>query len=205
MSELAGSSDEAKQEEQLRTLSGLAARVEHIVAANAYRFAAARAYTGIVERRIGELREEEMGAAPRYSTFLLKSLLPAMRTCDAAEQRTHELAQRVTRATQLLNSMVDMVQSKQNQEILEGMAERAALQLRLQQSVEGFSIFAITYYAVGLLGYLLKSTKQLGLSADPDLVTGLAAPLILAVVWLSVRSVKKRLRHKSSRSDQEQL
>jgi uncharacterized membrane-anchored protein len=203
MSQLAESSDEAKQEEQLRTLSGLAARVEHIVAANAYRFAAARAYTGIVERRIAELREEEVGAAPRYSTFLLKSLLPAMRTCDAAEQRTHELAQRVTRATQLLNSMVDMVQSKQNQEILEGMAERATLQLRLQQSVEGFSIFAITYYAVGLLGYLLKSTKLLGLKADPELLTGLAAPLILAVVWLSVRSVKKRLRRKGPRADHE--
>jgi uncharacterized membrane-anchored protein len=83
------------------------------------------------------------------------------------------------------------------------MAERATLQLRLQQSVEGFSIFAITYYAVGLLGYLLKSTKLLGLKADPELLTGLAAPLILAVVWLSVRSVKKRLRRKGPRADHE--
>lgn len=193
MSQLAVSSDEGIQESQLHTLSGLAARVEHIVAANAYRFAAARAYAGIVERRIGELDEQQAGAAPRYSTFLSKSLFPAMRTCDAAERRTHELAQRVTRATQLLNSMVDMVQKKQNQEILESMDERATLQLRLQQSVEGFSIFAISYYAVGLLGYLLKSGKVLGLHADPELFTGLSAPVILAVVWLSVRSVKRKL------------
>jgi uncharacterized membrane-anchored protein len=197
MSQLALSADEAVQESQLRTLSGLAARVEHIVAANAYRFAAARAYTGIVERRIGELDEAQAGSAPRYSTFLSKSLLPAMRTCDAAERRTHELAQRVTRATQLLNSMVDMVQKKQNQEILASMAERATLQLRLQQSVEGFSIFAISYYAVGLFAYLLKSGKILGLKVDPDLLTGLSAPLILAVVWLSVRSVKRRLNRRS--------
>jgi uncharacterized membrane-anchored protein len=90
--------------------------------------------------------------------------------------------------------MVDMDQKKQNQAILESMAERASLQLRLQQSVEGFSIFAITYYAVGLLGYGLKSGKVLGLPIDPNLLTGLSAPLVLAVVWLSVRSVKRRLK-----------
>ena len=89
--------------------------------------------------------------------------------------------------------MVDMDQKKQNQAILEGMAERAALQLRLQQSVEGFSIFAITYYAVGLVGYLLKSGKSLGLDVNPDLLTGLSAPVVLSVVWWAVRSVKKRL------------
>ena len=60
----------------------------------------------------------------------MKTLLPAMRTCDAAEQRTHELAERTVRASGLLGSMVDMVQKKQNQAILETMAERATLQLR---------------------------------------------------------------------------
>jgi uncharacterized membrane-anchored protein len=193
MSQLTVSDDEAAREAQLQRLTSLAARVEHIVAANAYRFAAARAYAGIVERRLEEVEEKKAGAAGRYTSFLLKSLLPAMRTCDAAERRTHELAQRVTRATQLLDSMVDMVQQKQNQAILAGMAERSAMQLRLQQSVEGFSIFAISYYGVGLIGYLLKSGKSLGLPLNPDLLTGLSAPLILAVVWLSVRSVKRHL------------
>ena len=91
--------------------------------------------------------------------------------------------------------MVDMERKKQNQAILESMAERANLQLRLQQSVEGFSIFAISYYAVGLVGYLLKSAKSAGAAINPDLLTGIAAPLILAGVWLSVRRVKKRLGH----------
>lgn len=193
MRQLASHADEPAQERQLKTLTNLAAKVEHIVAANSYRFAAARAYMGIVERRIAELGESKVGGAPFYSAFLLKSLLPAMRTCDAAERRTRDFAQRLGRATQLLNSMVDMVQKKQNQEILESMNERSNLQLRLQQSVEGFSIFAISYYAVGMLGYMLKSAKGLGLPADPDILTGLSAPLILAVVWISVRSVRKRL------------
>lgn len=181
-------------ERLLQRITRIAAKVEHVAAAHAYRFAAARAYNGIVERRLAELSEAQKGSAPRYTTFLQKTLMPAMRTCEAAERRTQELAQRVTRATQLLDSMVDMDQKKQNQAILESLAERANLQLRLQQSVEGFSIFAITYYAVGLLGYLFKSGKTLGLAVDPDLLTGITAPAVLVVVWLSVRSVKNRLK-----------
>lgn len=181
-------------ERSLERITRIAAKVEHVAAAHAYRFAAARAYNGIVERRIAELKEVQRDSAPRYTTFLQKTLMPAMRTCEAAERRTQELAQRVTRATQLLDSMVDMDQKKQNQAILESLAERANLQLRLQQSVEGFSIFAITYYAVGLLGYLFKSGKSLGLSINPDLLTGVTAPVVLAIVWLSVRSIKNRLK-----------
>ncbi|EED31604.1 hypothetical protein NOR53_3474 [gamma proteobacterium NOR5-3] len=182
-------------ERLLQRITRIAAKVEHVAAAHAYRFAAARAYNGIVERRLAELSEAQKGSAPRYTTFLQKTLMPAMRTCEAAERRTQELAQRVTRATQLLDSMVDMDQKKQNQAILESLAERANLQLRLQQSVEGFSIFAITYYAVGLLGYLFKSGKTLGLATDPDLLTGITAPVVLVVVWISVRSIKNRLKH----------
>lgn len=194
MAELAHHEVDPAQERLLERITRIAAKVEHVAAANAYRFAAARAYHGIVDRRLAELQETQTGGSSSYTIFLQKSLLPAMRTCDAAERRTHELAQRVTRATQLLDSMVDMDQKKQNQAILESMAERANLQLRLQQSVEGFSIFAITYYAVGLIGYLLKSGKTLGMHLDPNLWTGLSAPAVLVIVWLSVRSVKKRLK-----------
>jgi len=99
----------------------------------------------------------------------------------------------VARAAGLLGSMVDMVQKKQNQAILETMAERATLQLRLQQAVEGFSIFAISYYAVGLIAYGLKSAKALGSPVDPEVATGFAAPAVFALVWLSVRTVRRRL------------
>jgi uncharacterized membrane-anchored protein len=193
MRELAGSIDEGAHEALLRRITAIAARAEHIAAAHAYRFAAARAYSGIVDRRIKECDEQRVGGYQRYSNFLMKTLLPAMRTCDAAERRTHEVAERVARAAGLLGSMVDMVQKKQNQAILETMAERATLQLRLQQAVEGFSIFAITYYAVGLIGYGLKSAKAAHLPVDPDLLTGISAPLVLAAVWFAVRVVRRRL------------
>ncbi len=36
------------------------------------------------------------------------------------------------------------------------MNRRAELQLRLQQTVEGLSVAAISYYIVGLFGYVAK-------------------------------------------------
>ncbi len=184
---------EAAQEEALRAITGIAASVEQIVSTHAYRFAAARAYASIVERRLEEVGEEKIGGFQSYTNFLLRSLQPAMRTCDATERRANELAQRVARAANLLNTMVDMVQKKQNQALLQSMNERAHMALRLQQAVEGFSIFAISYYAVGLLGYGFKGMKSAGLPVDAALLTGVAAPLVFALVWFLVRSVRRRL------------
>ena len=193
MRELSVNYDESAQEDALHQITGIAARVEQIASAHASRFAGARAYLGIVEHRVAEVKEEPLDNHQRYTHFLLKSLLPAMRTCDAAERRTHELAERVTRAANLLSTMVDMEQTRQSHSILNSVAERARLQLRLQQAVEGFSIFAITYYAVGLLNYALKSANAAGLRVDSELLTGLAAPLVFALVYASVRSVRRRL------------
>jgi uncharacterized membrane-anchored protein len=193
MNELENNKSEQYQEQALREITGIAAKVEQITTSHAYRFAAARAYADIVERRAGEVGEQVVENNQRYTNFMLRSLLPAMRTCDATELRSNELAQRVSRAANLLNTMVDMVQKKQSQELLLSMAERARLQLRLQQAVEGFSIFAISYYAVGLLNYGLKALVAGGVEIDDTLLTGLAAPVIFATVWVMVRIVRRGL------------
>ena len=193
MARLEKDRSEQYQEQALRKITGIAASVEQIVTTHAYRFAAARAYSAIVERRAVEIDEHKIGGYQSYTNFLLRSLQPAMRTCDATERRANELAERVARAANLLNTMVDMVQKKQNQELLHSMAERARLQLRLQQAVEGFSIFAISYYAVGLLGYGFKAIKAAGVPVNDAILTGLAAPLVFALVWVLVRSVRRRL------------
>jgi len=193
MRELAANDGEPAQEDALHKITSIAARVEQLAAAHAHRFAGSRAYLGIVEQRVEEVKEEPLENHQRYTHFLLKSLLPAMRTCDAAERRTHELAERVTRAANLLSTMVDMEQTRQSHRILESVAERANMQLRLQQAVESFSIFAITYYAVGLINYALNSAVAVGLELDSKLLTGLAVPLVFAAVYASVRSIRKRL------------
>ncbi len=92
-----------------------------------------------------------------------------MNTCRAAAARQESLSQRVARATQLLSTRVDLTREQQNQAVLDSMNRRAAAQLRLQQTVEGLSIAAMTYYVVGLVGYAAKGAKAAGVAVDPEL------------------------------------
>ncbi|MDJ0848582.1 MAG: DUF3422 domain-containing protein [Myxococcota bacterium] len=193
MRELAQEGGAIPLEQLLHRITSVAAKVEHIASSHAYRFAAARAYAGIVERRCSEVDEEVLGDHQRYTNFLLRSLIPAMRTCDAADRRTQDVAERAGRAARILDTMVDVIRKQQNQEILESMAQSSQTQVKLQQAVEGFSIVAISYYGLGLLSYGLKSAKVAGLPVHPDLFAGIAAPVVVAAVWLTVRSVRRRL------------
>jgi len=197
MAVLAKAEKDIDHEALLTQLSTMAARVEHLAATSSYRFAAARAYSRIVEQRLKELREERVITQPRYSVFLLRSLQPAMRTCEAAERRIDELAQRIGRAITLLNSMVTMTQTRQSHQMMQEMGRNAAIQVRLQQAVEGFSIFVITYYAVALLNYVLVAAQTSGLAVNPRLMTGFSAPGVLLLVWLITRWVRKRATKKA--------
>lgn len=194
MDQLTQTGSDTEHEILLTNLSLMAARIEHLAAASSYRFAAARAYSRIVEQRLTELREERVITQPRYSLFLLRTLEPAMRTCEAAQRRIEELAERVARALTLLNSMVDMLQTRQTNTMMKAMSKNAEIQVRLQQAVEGFSTFVISYYALGILGYVLDGIRASGyLPVDAKLILAVAAPLMLTSVWYLSRRLRKRL------------
>jgi uncharacterized membrane-anchored protein len=116
-----------------------------------------------------------------------------MNTCRAAAARQESLSQRVARATQLLSTRVDVTREKQNQAVLESMNRRAAAQLRLQQTVEGLSVAAITYYIVGLVGYAAKGAKAAGLPVNPDLAMAISIPVVLLLGVWGLRRVRKAL------------
>ena len=157
-----------------------------------FRFSAARAYAGLVALRISELRENRIEGLQMFAEFTERRLSPAMRTCEAVSSRLSDTSERVARATQLLSTRVDISRERQNQELLESMNNRARLQLRLQETVEGLSIAAITYYIVGLVGYAAKGARAAGvLPTSPDVITALAIPIVLLVVALGVRRVRK--------------
>ncbi|WCL55538.1 DUF3422 domain-containing protein [Gimibacter soli] len=177
----------------LRQITHLAAEGEELVSSTAYRFAAARAYEDIVARRLADVREEVVPGYQRITTFLNKSFRPAMRTCEAAAVRADGFTGRVSRAVNLLNTMVDMEQKRQNQAILQSMEKQAATQVRLQQAVEGFSVFAIAYYAVSLFGYMLKALKGMGLPVPVEAATGVIVPVAIVFTALSVRHIKRRM------------
>jgi uncharacterized membrane-anchored protein len=84
-----------------------------------------------------------------------------------------------------------VTREKQNQRILASMNRRAEAQLRLQQTVEGLSAAAITYYVVGLVGYAAKGLKAIGWHVDVDLAMGLSIPLVALIAIVGIRHVRK--------------
>lgn len=174
-------------------LTRLAATVESEVAANSFRFGASRAYYELTRRRIAELREERLTGIQTIEEFMDRRLAPAMATCGSVEKRLLDLSERVARASALLRTRVDIEREQQNQALLASMNHRARMQLRLQQTVEGLSIAAITYYVVGLVGYAAKALKEAGAPLSVELVTGASIPFVVLAIWLVVRRVRKHL------------
>lgn len=186
--------DEATEPELLDRLTRLHSDVVRQHTGSQFRFSAAKAYADLVQLRISELREERIEGMQTFSELTERRLAPAMRTCDAAANRLGTISERVARATQLLSTRVDISRERQNQSLLESMDRRAKLQLRLQETVEGLSIAAITYYIVGLVGYAAKGAKSAGLvSVDDAVVTALAIPVALCIVAWGVRRVRKSI------------
>lgn len=167
------SKTQTNDEETLAKLTDLAAQTEEMAASLNYRFSAARAYYRIVQARLGELREERIEGMQTIAEFLERRLAPAMRTCQNIGDRLEVLSKRVARANNLLRTRVDILLEAQNRDLLASMDRRVKLQLRLQQTVEGLSVAAITYYAVGLLGYLFKAIKDTGVPINDRVATGL--------------------------------
>jgi uncharacterized membrane-anchored protein len=182
----------------LDRLTRLAAETESAEARNRYRFSAAAAYYEIVQRRIEDLREGRIEGMQTVREFTERRLAPAMNTCLAMAQRQEMLSQRVARATQLLSTRVDLTRERQNQALLGSMDRRARQQLRLQQTVEGLSVAAITYYVVGLIGYAAKALSDTRLPIRDDVVTGLAVPLVAAAVFYATRRVRRRMQREEA-------
>lgn len=185
----------------LAELTGLSAEIEDMAAASSYRFGAARAYYALVQHRVEELREERIEGFQTVREFLERRLAPAMRTCQAVAERLETLSGRVSRASELLRTRVDIQLEAQNRDLLRSMNRRARLQLRLQQTVEGLSVAAISYYLVSLVGYGARAVKGLGVPLDVDLVTGLAIPVVAGAVGYGIWRFHRLLGRSADRGE----
>jgi uncharacterized membrane-anchored protein len=189
-----GQPGEAREEQTLlHRITSLAARLEKLSVNNSYRFAASQAYFSLVQARIHELREVRIPGIPTLAEFMGRRLAPAMHTCTSVSQRQEGLAKRIARSNDLLRTRVGIEQERQNRKILQSLDARAAQQLRLQQAVEGLSAVAISYYTLGLIGYAGKAMKASNLPVNPDILTGIAVPLVIGSVWLGLRRLHKEL------------
>jgi len=179
-----------KAEATLQHLLSISAELEAMAAQASFRFGATGAYEAIVGQRIEALREVRFGGRPTFTEFMQRRYDPAMRTIKATEARLQVLADRAIRAGNLLRTQVDVERSAQNQALLASMDKRADLALRLQHTVEGLSVVAISYYAVSLVGYLLYPLSiALGISKGM-LIAGITLP-VLGGVWWAVRRIRR--------------
>jgi uncharacterized membrane-anchored protein len=167
--------------------------VERSGAATAFRFAASEAYWRLVRSRMTELREQRLGSLRTLGGFLSRRMAPARDSCAAAARRHEEISARIERASGLLRTRVDVAREEQNQRLLTAMERRGKQQLRLQQTVEGLSVAAITYYLVGLVGYAARPLTALWPGLQPEwLVAASIAPIAL-LAWNSIRRIRQAL------------
>jgi uncharacterized membrane-anchored protein len=179
-------------DETLQSLLRVSAELESLVAQSSFRFGATAAYEQIVHQRIGVLREERFEGRQTFTEFMMRRYDPAMRTVRATKDRLGTMADRAMRAGELLRTRVDVDRSAQNQSLLEGMNRRAELQLRLQRTVEGLSVVAISYYAVSLAGYLLYPMAEV-LDVSKEMVTAAVTVPVVALVWWLVQRIRKKI------------
>jgi uncharacterized membrane-anchored protein len=184
---------EMDEPDLLNRLTRLEAEIESRHSDNYNRFGAAAAYYDLVRRRIDELRETRVTGLQTFQEFTERRLAPAMNTCRAVGERQEALSKRVAQTTQLLSTRVDVAREQQNQKVLEQMNRRARMQLRLQETVEGLSVAAVTYYVVGLVGYAAKGLKASGRDINPDVWTGVSIPIVAVLVALGLSKFRRML------------
>jgi uncharacterized membrane-anchored protein len=185
--------DRADEAGLLDRLTRLAGEVEGQYAATHSRFSATRAYFELVDRRIRDIAESRMPGMQTIAEFMERRLSPARSTCDWAARRQNALSERVSRMSNLLRTRVDFEQQQSSQQLLTTMNQRQDLQLKLQSTVEGLSVAAITYYFTGLVSYLAKGAEKFGWPFSSDVTAACALPLVGLVVWLSMRRLHNKV------------
>ena len=158
-----------------------------------YRLDATKAYATLVAERLEDLKAQPVANFLSLNDFIRRRFLPAERTCRAHKERLDKLTGRAADLTALLRARIETRIENQNAQLLESMERRAEAQLRLQQLVEGLSIVAITYYGVGLFGYMVDGLSQVMHLGNHDLIIGVSVPVIMLLIWFFMRLAKRRV------------
>lgn len=177
---------------RLAELMALAVDVEHRLAVLNVRLSPAFSYFHLLNSAYRELRESKVAGLLPVSVFVLRRVAPAVQTYTSLLARLQTMSERIARAGDLLRAAIELNINEQNQRLLAGLDDRAKRQLRLQETVEGLSVIAISYYALGLLGYGLKGAKAVGWYVAYDQAIAGALPAVIAAVWLGARLVRRR-------------
>jgi uncharacterized membrane-anchored protein len=180
-------------EEELHELLSIAGQLERLAVQTSFRLPATAAYEAIVNQRISALRETRFHGRQTFAEFMMRRYDPAMRTVRATEARLTSMADRAARAAELLRTRVDVTRSAQNQQLLQSMDTRADMALRLQHTVEGLSVIAISYYVLQLMAYLTAPFDETPHLPKVWIMAG-SVPVVLLLVWAGIRRLRARMK-----------
>lgn len=190
---LSVSDPQSRDDMLLGDVSALSLDLATLNNAIGYRLDATKAYATLVAERLEDLKAEPVANFLSLNDFIRRRFLPAERTCRAHKERLDKLTGRAADLTALLRARIETRIENQNAQLLESMERRAEAQLRLQQLVEGLSIVAITYYGVGLFGYVVDALSEVMDLGHHDLIIGISVPVIMLLIWLFMRFAKRRV------------
>ncbi|MGB5871868.1 MAG: DUF3422 domain-containing protein [Albidovulum sp.] len=179
-------------EATLHELLAISSELESLATRYSFRFGATGAYEAIVNERVEAMRETRFEGRQTFGEFMRRRYDPAIRTVKSAEKRLEQMAERAERAGELLSTRVDVERSAQNQKLLESMDRRADMALRLQHTVEGLSVVAISYYAVNLAAYALMPVAE-ALHWPKSALVAALVPVVVLGVWALIRRIRKRM------------
>lgn len=180
-------------DELLEEVTSLSMELISQATASDYRMSATEAYATIVEERLAELHIRPCPGHLSLADFTQRRFMPAVRTCAAHRRRTEQLSQRTAQFVSLFRTRIETRIENQNGRLLASMERSASRQLRLQQLVEGLSVVAVSYYALGLIAKVLDGAESHVPGIDARLVTALLVPGVFLAVWLALHHMKRRI------------
>ncbi|UVW33759.1 DUF3422 domain-containing protein [SAR92 clade bacterium H455] len=184
-----------EDEQNLMTeLIAEATQLEKLVADHNFRFSATQAYFSLTESRLDMLREQKLPTFRTLKQFHVRRFIPAFHTCMSVVKRKEDLSKRISRTTELLNSRLQLSLELQNQRLLASMDKRSALQLRLQQTVEGLSVVAMTYYSMSLIKLVIEPLPvEQYLSMSKTMALAFMTPFVFAGALMLVKRIRNKL------------
>lgn len=180
----------ADHHQTLDALHGLSVAVGRTVEETGFRFAATHAYGEVLADRLPRLTERPIGEFTTIERYLNNRVQPALATCRAMEKRLAALTAKLQRSIELLDARISLSIQTQNQALLDTISDTSKRQYRLQETVEGLSIIAIAYYALGILGYVFEALHD-QLPWPKGVLLGLSAPVLLLLVYFGVRRLRR--------------
>nr|WP_314256795.1 DUF3422 domain-containing protein [uncultured Devosia sp.] len=180
----------AAVQQSLSGLHALSVRSGQLSERLGYRFAAGQAYGEILRMRLANLRENSTVRGSTLTHYVGNRVDPGLATCAAMEKRLTVVSDKIERAIGLLDVRIGVDIQMQNAAVLDSIAQTARSQFLLQRTVEGLSTIAISYYLLGIVGYLLAGPLE-ELHWEKNMTLSVAAPFVVLAAWLMARGIRR--------------